>query len=101
MRAAFFLRAPHHRLDHLATDRPNRRKQLRRDIQLLDFLAVGVSDITGLEPRRAAGNAGNRLADPAAGTGLGGSDVGIENLQAPAKFSGQLGDFFHGPLLKG
>lgn len=69
-RPALRLGATHHGLDHFATDRTNSGEQRLRHIQLLSFLRVGVSDVTGLEPARAAGNPGNRLGDTTAGTGF-------------------------------
>ncbi|CAI8712518.1 hypothetical protein EMIT048CA2_110048 [Pseudomonas chlororaphis] len=98
---AFALRAPHHRLDHLAADRADGSEQRLRHPQLLGLLPIGIGHITRLEPGRTPRNAGNGLGNPATGAGLGGGDVGIQNLQAPAKFSGKLGDFIHGPLLIG
>ncbi len=98
-RQAFLLGAPSHSLHHLATDRAHFLEQLVGHTQLLGLLAIGISDETGLEPGRASRYPGDRLGNPATGAGLGGGDVGIEQLQAPAQFSGQLGNVVQDTLL--
>lgn len=90
-RPALHLGAPHHGLDHLAADRTHLAEQLLRHRQLLGLLRVGIGNVTGLEPGRAAGNPGNRFGDAAAGAGFGGTRLGASRLQPPPHFGRQTG----------
>jgi len=85
------LRTTHHGLNHRLTHRPNSGKQRLGNLQLFSLLCIGVSDIPGLEPGRAAGNSGNRLGNPATGAGLGCRHLGLGDHQLCAQFGSQLG----------
>ncbi|MNC35077.1 hypothetical protein D3C75_835460 [compost metagenome] len=87
--------SPGHCLDHLATHGANRVEQRLRDTELQGFLPIGVGDVTGLEPLRAAGNPRDRLGDTAAGAGLGRGDLHPPAQQRLAKLSGKPGDRVH------
>lgn len=62
---AVALRPADHGLHYLATHCSDLLEQFARHLQLLGFLAIGISDIPRLEPGRTAGNPGDRLGDTA------------------------------------
>ncbi|MNP41846.1 hypothetical protein D3C76_1355710 [compost metagenome] len=92
MRAAAFAGTTCHGLDHLPADRADLAEQLFRHTELEGFLTVGIGDVTGLEPGRTAGDPRDRLGDPAAGAGLGGTHLQLPGEQFRTEAGGQFGD---------